>query len=208
MSGAGGFGSGGGGGGGAGGGGGGGGYSGGGAGYSDDDATSEGGGGGGSYADPLLVVTANRAGANGSSQPLAPANGYVTINGSTFAYTGQVVDYTIPASGAYAIVAFGAEGGASSRAAGGFGAEYGGDIALLQGTVLGIVAGGAGGVYSGGGGGSFVWIFSEPKSTPIPEPSTWALLALGFAGLGFAGWRSRRQARFPAICEDRSSLRV
>jgi hypothetical protein len=30
----------------------------------------------------------------------------------------------------------------------------------------------------------------------IPEPSTWALMALGFAGLGFAGWRSRR----PSVC--------
>jgi hypothetical protein len=28
----------------------------------------------------------------------------------------------------------------------------------------------------------------------IPEPSTWALMALGFAGLGFAGWRSRRRS--------------
>jgi hypothetical protein len=26
----------------------------------------------------------------------------------------------------------------------------------------------------------------------VPEPSTWALMALGFAGLGYAGWRSRR----------------
>ena len=26
-------------------------------------------------------------------------------------------------------------------------------------------------------------------TTPVPDPSTWALMALGFAGLGFAGWR-------------------
>ena len=25
----------------------------------------------------------------------------------------------------------------------------------------------------------------------VPEPSTWALMLLGFAGLGFAGWRRR-----------------
>ena len=26
----------------------------------------------------------------------------------------------------------------------------------------------------------------------VPEPSTWAMIALGFAALGFAGYRSRR----------------
>ena len=31
-------------------------------------------------------------------------------------------------------------------------------------------------------------------STSVPEPSTWAMLLLGFAGLGFAGFRSRRRA--------------
>jgi hypothetical protein len=29
---------------------------------------------------------------------------------------------------------------------------------------------------------------------PAPEPSTWAMMLLGFAGLGFAGWRARRLA--------------
>ncbi len=29
----------------------------------------------------------------------------------------------------------------------------------------------------------------------VPEPSTWAMMLLGFAGLGFVGWRHARQAR-------------
>ena len=144
-------------------------------------------------------MTVAKAGENGTSQLLRPSNGYVTINGSIFAYTGAVVDYTIPTSGAYDIIAYGAQGGASSIAGGGYGAEYGGDIALLKGTVLGIVAGGAGGIYSGGGGGSFVWIASEPESapTPIPELSTWALTALGFAGLGLIRSCGTRSSSLP-----------
>jgi hypothetical protein len=31
--------------------------------------------------------------------------------------------------------------------------------------------------------------------TPIPELSTWAMFALGFAGLGFVGFRQKRQVR-------------
>jgi PEP-CTERM motif len=30
--------------------------------------------------------------------------------------------------------------------------------------------------------------------SPVPEPSTWAMMALGFAGLGFAGYRRRAQS--------------
>jgi PEP-CTERM motif len=28
----------------------------------------------------------------------------------------------------------------------------------------------------------------------VPEPSTWAMMAIGFAGLGFLGFRSRKAA--------------
>ena len=31
--------------------------------------------------------------------------------------------------------------------------------------------------------------------TPVPEPSTWAMMMLGFAGLGFAGYRATRARR-------------
>jgi hypothetical protein len=31
-------------------------------------------------------------------------------------------------------------------------------------------------------------------AAPVPEPSTWAMMLLGFAGLGFAGYRTRRAA--------------
>jgi hypothetical protein len=40
-------------------------------------------------------------------------------------------------------------------------------------------------------------VFNETFSLTgavIPEPSTWAMMLLGFAGLGFAGWRHARQA--------------
>jgi hypothetical protein len=33
---------------------------------------------------------------------------------------------------------------------------------------------------------------SRTPEGAVPEPSTWAMLLLGFAGLGYAGWRARR----------------
>jgi PEP-CTERM motif len=38
-------------------------------------------------------------------------------------------------------------------------------------------------------------IFETGSTPPIPEPSTWALMLLGFAGLGFAGYRKAHKAR-------------
>ena len=32
----------------------------------------------------------------------------------------------------------------------------------------------------------------EPIASAVPEPSTWAMLLIGFAGIGFAAYRKRR----------------
>jgi PEP-CTERM motif len=40
------------------------------------------------------------------------------------------------------------------------------------------------------------YTIAPPPPTAIPEPSTWAMMVLGFVGLGFAGYRvSRRTPR-------------
>jgi PEP-CTERM motif len=44
------------------------------------------------------------------------------------------------------------------------------------------------------GAGTFNAAFALSGST-VPEPSTWGMMLLGFAGLGYAGWRRTRQAR-------------
>jgi PEP-CTERM motif len=41
--------------------------------------------------------------------------------------------------------------------------------------------------------------FTSPTSisfvlTSVPEPSTWTMMLVGFAGLGFAGYRASRRA--------------
>ena len=38
--------------------------------------------------------------------------------------------------------------------------------------------------------------FSQSMQSGVPEPSTWAMLIVGFAGLAWAGVRRGRGARF------------
>jgi hypothetical protein len=41
---------------------------------------------------------------------------------------------------------------------------------------------------------SSITVGDSPSPTSVPEPSTWAMMLLGFAGLGFAGYRTSRKA--------------
>jgi PEP-CTERM motif len=154
-----------------------------------------GGGGGGSYLNPAMrdtIETPDFNGAPGAS----PNNGYVIVGLTEFNYTGTVVEYTIPTTGFYYVAAVGAQGG-SAFGGGGYGAGVGGTVFLDMGTELDIVAGGAGmmnfiGLPNGGGGGSFVWDPTAVPPQPVPEPSTWAMMLIGFAGLGYAGYSGRQ----------------
>jgi hypothetical protein len=155
------------------------------------------GGGGGSYLNPALHDTIETQDFNGIPGSSA-SNGYVIVGLTVFNYTGAVVEYTIPTTGFYYVAAVGAQGGPGFPG-GGYGAGVGGIVLLDAGTELDIVVGGAGidnflNVFnSGGGGGSFVWDPVAIPVQPVPEPSTWTLMLLGFAGLGYAGWRAQRQ---------------
>ncbi len=52
--------------------------------------------------------------------------------------------------------------------------------------------------FSGDGASVGYWNLTLYNSTAIPEPATWAMLMLGFASLGFAGYRASRNSAVAA----------
>jgi hypothetical protein len=101
-------------------------------------------------------------------------------------------------------------GAGSAGASGGFGGG-GGASGVGGGGGSGFSGGGGGGVYGGGGGGSYLAsLFADPMLTggvnsgdgsisislltaAVPEPSTWAMMLMGFAGLGWLAHPRRRK---------------
>jgi PEP-CTERM motif len=41
--------------------------------------------------------------------------------------------------------------------------------------------------------------FTRVTGAVVPEPSTWAMMLPGFAGLGYAGYRKTRQAAVASV---------
>lgn len=128
--------------------------------------------------------------------------------------------FTAPVTGVYDILAFGAQGGAGRDGrdfeSGGLGAEVGGDFNLTAGEVLSVVIGGMGGggagLSAGGGGGSLNTAFANmigqdgvqsgdgeldislvSAGSAVPEPSTWAMLLVGFGALCLAAFRRAKK---------------
>jgi hypothetical protein len=67
------------------------------------------------------------------------------------------------------------------------------DLVTLQ-NIFGVAGGGAGGYLGGSGGANSLADLFKPDVIPsaIPEPSTWVMMGLGFAGLaGVAGYRRK-----------------
>ena len=59
------------------------------------------------------------------------------------------------------------------------------------------------GAIVGNGTASLVPLFGQPTvSNSVPEPSTWAMMLIGFAGLGYAGYRRSRRAIFPSFAGE------
>jgi len=130
-------------------------------------------------------------------------NGFVLFGFRRFDYLGSLYPpIIVPQTGSYFVGAVGAAGGLSKANSSDLsiatGAGVGGTVFLTAGTELNILVGGegaSGGLSGGGGGGSFVWEDSASVGShaPIPEPSTWAMMLLGFVGLGYAGYRQTRK---------------
>jgi PEP-CTERM motif len=70
-------------------------------------------------------------------------------------------------------------------------------VTTYTGGVSGIPAGTYVGFEDSGGGdydyNDDQFVFANVASG-VPEPSAWAMLLAGFAGLGFVGWRAQRKA--------------
>ncbi len=119
--------------------------------------------------------------------PAVGSSRAVGVTGLTASVAGLSFDFT--AHGAYVYLAgpsghFCLNGGSGSSCDGNFSRET---VAIGADIVAPSGASGQSGLYDG------TLLFATPVVAGVPEPSTWAMLLLGFAGVGFMGYRRSRK---------------
>jgi hypothetical protein len=73
--------------------------------------------------------------------------------------------------------------------------EWGsGDVDHVGGSFSDIIY-----TYNSAAGANVLFYSDFLGSGAVPEPSTWAMMLVGFAGLSFAGYRARTKLALPAI---------
>jgi PEP-CTERM motif len=73
--------------------------------------------------------------------------------------------------------------------------EWGpGDVDHVGGSYSDIIY-----LYNNAAGANVLFYSDFAGSGGVPEPSTWAMMLVGFAGLGFAGYRTKAKLALPAI---------
>ncbi len=182
-----------------------------------------GGGGGGGFlgaggpGQATVAGGAGNSGANGGSEGIgggagAGTDGFGGGGGGAGVLTGGFSSTAVAGgAGAPSITSYGVV-----LAAGGFGG--GGAAGFTGGGGGGGFSGGGGGAAlgGGGGGGSFLpltlahqvllsgvnsgngYVTIDLDGSAVPEPSTWAMMAAGFAGLGLIGLRRGRKPKHSA----------
>ena len=68
------------------------------------------------------------------------------------------------------------------------------NIAGVQGGIVDVTGAGITKLVVSNNGNDWVYGISNLSFTAVPEPSTWAMMLAGFAGLGFAGYRGSRKS--------------
>ena len=105
------------------------------------------------------------------------------LGGLTKLVAGKTVAVKVNLTGDVHQPALGLPGGQGATAVGEFLTP---DLAPVE---LEIIVGGPGSSGSAGGGGGATYVYE----VTAPESSTWVMMLIGFAGLGYAGYRASRK---------------
>ncbi len=125
---------------------------------------------------------------------------FLAFNTSCCSGTGDQISFTNPTSNFSLYVGDGSAGSYTATA-------YDSSNAIIGATTISVDGGVYGNLSLGQSGISYVKVTGTPSAwvaddlsfngvSAVPEPSTWAMMLLGFAGIGFMAYRRKNKAEF------------